>query len=229
MPDVESAATPCYLAYATFKNAIQALALDGKMPRQVDHTILPTMGGSTRKMFLAALRFFELVGEGGAPTDRLVKLALASEPDWKDFMQVLLRDKYAELLEQLGNASPKSLRDSFVTKFNGIGSSLVEPSIRFLVSASRDSDIPVSAHLRQRKVRVSGSVRRRPAKIAKQNLIPEEVRAPTTNQSFRLALMEKFPSFDPNWAPEQQSAWFAAFERLMDVAGETNKSSEPAD
>lgn len=30
-----------------------------------------------------------------------------------------------------------------------------------------------------------------------------------------VALVEKFPDFDPTWPPKTQAAWFASFEQLM--------------
>ncbi len=33
--------------------------------------------------------------------------------------------------------------------------------------------------------------------------------------SFHAALLDKFPSFDPSWSPEQQLAWFSAYHRLL--------------
>ena len=32
---------------------------------------------------------------------------------------------------------------------------------------------------------------------------------------FAMALLEKFPDFDPSWGPEQQTAWFAAYQKLL--------------
>lgn len=220
---VEQAITPPYLAYATFKSTIQNLALStGKFPRQIDHTVLPTLSGSARKMFLASLRFFDLIDDSGAPKDRLVKLAEAKEDQWKEWMGILLAEKYPKQVHQLANASPKSLRDNFVESFSNIGSSLVEPAIRFLTSAAKDSGLEVSSYLSQRKARVSPSIRRKPRKEARQAVMPDEDASEMTNapSTYRDALLGKFPSFDPSWKPEQQQAWFDAYKRLLEMHDE---------
>lgn len=229
MPENESNATPCYLSYATFKNTIQTLALEGSIPRQIDHSVLPTMGGSTRKMFLAALRFFDLVDADGTTSKHLTSLAEGTDSDWSDYMQVLLREKYPALIEQLADASPKMLRDRFTQCFDGLGASLVEPAVRFLVSAAKDADIAVSPHLTKRKVRAPSAVRKRLRKIAKQNAIPDERVAASADpvQSYEMALMAKFPEFDPGWNDEQRSAWFAAFQKLIDMHEKSQKKNEP--
>ena len=38
--------------------------------------------------------------------------------------------------------------------------------------------------------------------------------------AFKAALLDKFPGFDPSWGEEQQSAWFAAVEKLMDMTAD---------
>lgn len=34
---------------------------------------------------------------------------------------------------------------------------------------------------------------------------------------FLVALLDKFPSFDPSWAPEQQANWFEAYGKLLEI------------
>lgn len=227
-----SGPTPCYLSYVTFKNTIRSLALNGSVPRQIDHSVLPTMGGSMQKLFLSALRFFVLVDDNGAPSSQLTKLALASDSDWKDYIQVMLEEKYPGLLDGLADTSPKMLRDQFVKSFSTIGASLVEPAIRFLVSAARDAGIPVSPLLIQRKVRAPSAPRkRRTARTPKQNVIQEEpkyVDPLGADHSFRTALMKKFPDFDPSWGEAQQKSWFEAFKRLLEMKEESEQKNGPA-
>jgi hypothetical protein len=224
MSDEPSTNTPPYLSYVTFKNTVQGLALSGQIPRQIDHSVLGTMGGSGRKMFLAALRFLDLIDDEGSPAERLRKLATASDSNWADFMQVLLREKYGDLVEQLSDASPKSLRDAFIQQFTGIGASLIEPAIRFLVTAARDCGLAVSSHLAMRKPRTGGNAPRKPRKSPKQAVIAEEVPPQTGGRSIKDALVAKFPSFDPTWDKESQGAWFAAFQRLIKVVDQDDSS-----
>lgn len=218
MGDTKSS-TPPYLSYVTFRNTIQSLALEGKLPRQIDRTVLGTMSGAGQKQFLAALRFFGLIDEYGTPDDRLSGLARANDDDWKDYMAVMLKEHYPNEIEQLDDASPKTLRESFVSSFEGIGSSLVEPGIRFLVTAAKDCSLPVSAHLSKRKARAASPPRRRPKKDARQAALrdTDSGEQATTSDAALRSLLSKFPDFDPAWSPEQQKAWFAAYEKLLSM------------
>lgn len=223
MSETVQSVTPPYISYVTFKNTIQTLSLDGKMPRQIDHSVLGTLGGSMRKNFMAALRFFKLIDDSGKPADGLRKLASANEAQWKEFIGVLLEEHYPEQINQLADASPNLLRDSFVKSFGDFGSSVVQPAIRFLLIAARDAGIPVSSHLGQRKVRSANGARRKPRKETRHTAIPEEeMDQPVSDKktSFRASLLEKFPSFDPSWQAEQQQAWFSAYQKLLGMHNE---------
>lgn len=228
MPRPPDSQTPAYLSYSTLKNATQSLALDGTMPSHIDHSVLGTMGGSIRKMYLAALRFFELIDAHGVPSERLRKLIVAGESEWKEYFQELLREQYPNLIEHLADATPKSFRDRFQESFNGIGSSLIEPSIRFLVAAARDTGLPVSSHLIQRKPRSPSVPRSGAKKSPKQVSLPVE-RSTKPQPSFRDVLLDKFPGFDPCWKPEQQAAWFGAFQKLMEMAEKENANGSQPD
>jgi len=219
MSDQPKNHTPAYVSYSTFKNAIRDLALDGTVPSQVDHSVLRSMGGSNRKLFLAALRFFDLVDdESGAPSEQLRKLATADESEWRDYMQVLLQEKYGPLVEHLPEGTPNSLRDRFKDHFDGIGQTLVEPSIRFLLAAARDIGLPVSGHLKQRKPRTRGGAKQRTTKSPKSVNVPREPEpTPRRTLTFQDALLEKFPEFDPEWPDAHKTAWFEAFGKLMEM------------
>lgn len=223
--------TPAYLSYTTFKNTTRSLLHNGSIPRRIDQTVLPTMGGSSRKMFLGGLKFFGLIDDDGLPSKQLSELAAASDSEWKDYLQVMLQEKYPGLINGLDNTSPKLLREQFIETFTNIGPSLVEPSIRFLVSAARDADVSVSPLLTTRKPRSPGAPRKhRTSRIPKQNVIEDEAKVPShasDEQSFRMALMDKFPSFDPSWGEAQQQAWFEAYGKLLAMTSESEKKNDP--
>lgn len=217
-------ATPPYLSYVTFKGAIQGLSLDGRIPRQIDHSVLRTTSGSVRKMFLAALRFFDLIDENGAPGDNLEILASADEKTWRECMATLLTEYYPRQIEHLSDGSPKQLTESFQSSFEGIGASIVSPAVRFLVAAARDAGLPVSGHIAQRQVPASAGTRRRNRKSARQNSVEDPpIAAKPSPSSFAMAMLAKFPEFDPTWNETQQKAWFAAYERLLSLDPERAK------
>ncbi len=220
--------TPPYLSYVTFKNTIQTLASEGGLPRRIDRSVLITLSGSGQKQLIAALKFFGLIDEDGIPSDQLVTLSRANEEDWKDYLGVLLKEHYPKEIEQLGDASPKTLRDSFVTSFDGIGSSLVEPAIRFLITAAKESGIPVSAHVGKRRPRSTSAIKHTLRKEVRRSENPLEPSRTAVQQEDTLqrALLSKFPDFDPTWGQEQQQAWFSAYQRLLDMHSDT-KPDQP--
>lgn len=233
MPENGNTATPAYLSYTTFKNTIRLLPHNGAIPRRIDQTVLPTMGGSSRKMFLAGLKFFELINDDGVPSKQLTELAVASDSEWKDYLQVMLQAKYPGLVEGLDDTSPQLLREQFVETFSNIGASLIEPSIRFLVSAARDADFPVSPLLTKRKPRSPSAPRKqRAARTPKQTVLDDEPRASSRaggEHSFQMALMDKFPNFDPSWDEPQQKAWFEAYGQLLTMTRENEKKNGPTE
>lgn len=44
---------------------------------------------------------------------------------------------------------------------------------------------------------------------------------PDTARDWRIALISKFPSFDPAWSPKMKLEWFQAFDRLFDKLNST--------
>ena len=226
MSDRKTPNTPPYLSYVTFKNTSQNLVLGGKLPRRIDRSVLGTMSGAGQKQFLAALKFFDLIDASGNPRERLGQLAHADESEWKDFMGVLLKERFPHEIEQLEDSSPKALRESFVTSFEGIGQSLIEPGIRFLVTAAKDCGFEVSVHISKRRARAANPPKRRQKRTARQEAIRETVQdGPNeSSDSVLVALLGKFPDFDPAWPEQQQQAWFAAYQRLIGLHAEAGES-----
>lgn len=224
MSDPPTASTPPYIAYVTFKNTIQGLNQEGRVPKQIDHSVLPTMSGSGRKMFIAALRFFALIDGAGTPSKNLRTLASASDPEWKEYIGDLLTTHYSGLVNELRDASPKGFRDRFAETFSGIGSSIIEPSIRFLVGAARDAGFEVSPHLVKRRVRVASAPRRRTRKEPRVASRPPatEIADERGDNKLRETLLSKFPNFDPSWDPAQQKAWFDAYQKLLEMIERTD-------
>src|SRR5688500_6352279 len=109
----EEKLTPAYVSYATFKNTVRGLAQHGHIPDRIDHSVLSSMSGSARAQFLGAMRFLGLINKEGDPSESLRKLAVASEPDWKQQLRELVKCAYTDQIKLFATGTPQQLRESF--------------------------------------------------------------------------------------------------------------------
>lgn len=215
MSNSESTRTPAYVSYATFKNKIRQLAVEGALPARIDPSVLAGMSGSAQRQFLSALRFFEFIDANGTPSGMLRKLASASDKEWKQLLGECLQRLYKDQLDALTSGTPKQLTDAFGTDIAGTTRTA---AVRFLLEAAKDSGVPVSARIKVRgtpgappRPRVQTKRRSRRAATIR-DVLPPEAPAATSMVD---ALLAKFPAFNPEWPEAQQAAWFKAYEKLL--------------
>ena len=138
--------TPAYVSYKTFKNAIVGL---DHVPTTIDYSLYSSMNGSTRNVLFSALKFFELIGENGEPTDEFELLASGDETKWKSVLKTLLERFYADQLDVLKSGTVAGLRKSFG---DDVGASIITPACRFLIAAATEAKVPVSPTIAKAKV-----------------------------------------------------------------------------
>ena len=228
-PNNGTGQTPPYVAYKTFKNAVRGLQHEGRLPDRIDSSALMALSGSTRKMFLLSLRWLNLIDKDGIPSPLMGKLAAANEAEWKSLIGEAVKSHYATQVPILKSGTPKQLRESFAD----VPASCVVPAMRFLIHAAEDAGLPVSHVIdKNRGGSVSGASsgkgkrRRREEGADMDDTINPAVDppAPSKADSFKMALLDKFPAFNPEWGEEQQKNWFSAYQRLLDLqSGETLK------
>jgi hypothetical protein len=228
MAEQDKPLTPPYIAFGTFKNMLKQLGTNGLSPTlRIDGSVLGTMGGSARLQFLGALRYLNLIDEHKHPTPAMERLATATDQEWPALLSAILKEHYQQQIKHLAHGSPQQLRESFGTDFP----SITTPAVRFLVAAAKDVGMQVNEHHKTVKGR-SNSPRPRQRRN-RQDSNGEQQREQPSNPvnasnaappSVEMALLAKFPEFDANWKPEQQAAWFKAYEKLIDVT--TKKPSD---
>jgi len=220
MADEGKRQSPAYVAYPTFKNTIRGFAAGGHpVPSTIDSSVLTNMSGSSQNQFLVAMRFFGLIDEANKPSNTLLKMAAADENGWNAEMKALVLKHYPAQVGHLTTGTPKTLRESF-----GEIGGIVKPAVRFLLAACKDTGIPVSPHILKDKSSL-GTPKRRKLKQEETSATANGSAAATPPsspppaddpQSFKMALLAKFPSFDPNWGEQQQKAWFDAYAKLLE-------------
>jgi hypothetical protein len=135
---------PPYVSFTTFKNRVQGLASGGSIPKVIDASLFSTDSGGTQKQMIAAMRFFGLINEKGAPTDSLKAMASGDANKWQATLRAVMEEAYStEQLDALLNGSPKSLRDSFAEY--ELQGSVLDKVVRFLIGAAEDAGEKVSS------------------------------------------------------------------------------------
>lgn len=151
-----------YISWKTFTAFIGNMR--GRLPVQIDASVLPSMSGTARSHLLSALRFLELIDTDGTVKDSLRELTDAYNTEsWKPQLRKMISSAYGRVLGDLdvATATPAMLRDRF-KNFGNVQSGTIDLALRFYVSAIKEAEIPYSPHLivRQRAPRNS-SVRKR--------------------------------------------------------------------
>ncbi len=216
MSDEKKSPSPAYVAYATFKNSIRTLKHGNAIPDRIDPTVFGTMSGSAKNQLFGALKFFGLVDDKGVPAPRLRELATSDENGWNKAMGEMVHDRYREQVKVLKTGTPQMLRESF----GDIGG-IVKPAVRFLLAACKDTGIDVSPLILREGSKGNGAPKRRRVSSrgeGESNGNQHTDESPQTPPNPAMsALLDKFPTFDPAWKPEQQTAWFDAYKKLIDL------------
>ena len=151
-----------YISWKTFTSFLSSIR--GKVPAQIDPSILRNMSGTARSQLLSALKFLDLVDADGITQDSLRKLAdVYNEEQWKSALAQFLRHAYKKVIGDLNldTATPTMLRERFRNN-GGVDGGTVDLALRFYLSALKEADIKFSEHLvmRQRAPKGSGTRKR---------------------------------------------------------------------
>jgi hypothetical protein len=151
-----------YISWKTFTSFIASV--HGKVPHQIDTSILRNMSGTARSQLLSALKFLELINVNGITQDSLNKLADSyNTENWKPTLADFLNRSYKSVIGDLNltKATPAMLRDRFRDNGNVDGGT-VDSALRFYLSGLKEADVKFSDHLviRQRAPKGSGTRRR---------------------------------------------------------------------
>src|SRR5271167_4302785 len=141
----KKAPTP-YISWKTFTSFIASI--HGKVPAQIDPSILRNMSGTVRSQLLSALKFLELVDADGITQDSLKKLADAYNGEqWKTALAQFLRHSYRKVIGDLNldTATPAMLRERFRSN-GGVDGGTVDLALRFYLIGLKEADVKFSDH-----------------------------------------------------------------------------------
>jgi hypothetical protein len=183
------------------------------------------MNGSNQSSLISALKWFSLIDDAGAHGARLETLVGAGD-NTGEVLRGMLPTAYGFMSDgsiDVGRATGAQLEEKF--RAYGLSGQTITKAMAFFLSACKEAGIALSTHIKLPKAasRASG-----PQKGKKGRQSPEtndgdaegadgsEARSKATKTTAD-ALMDKFPSFDPNWPEKIQEQWFAAFAKMQDM------------
>lgn len=170
-----------YLSFTTFKNALDKLK-EHDVPTQLDNNYLYTfLNGSNARLFIAALKFFDLIDGDRQPNEKLERLATDID-ERKALLKELLRSHYPDVfrldLERATNSQLDRALDSF--KLSGDSKRKAQS---FFVHACQYAGIPISRLITERSRTVVSRKQRKPSSnaTAKATSSPDR-EVPTTEE-----------------------------------------------
>lgn len=223
----EKKAPAPYISWKTFTSFISSIT--GKVPAQIDSSILRNMSGTARSQLLSALKFLDLIDADGMTQDSLKKLADAYNGEWKPALAVFLRHSYKKVVGDLNldTATPAMLRERFRIN-GGVDGGTVDMAMRFYLSALKEADVKFSDHLvvRQRAPKGSGTRKRSSGKGTATREDNDEIEIPpgTFEVSFGVLGIAGSAYLPEDLVPEQ---WDAISSYVKMVLGYRKQAQNP--
>jgi uncharacterized protein DUF5343 len=144
---MKSVRTPPYTSYRTFKTFIEDLRERG-VPSRIDRSVLTRFSGVVGTQLMHALRFFGLIEDDGAPTERLKELVNADAAGhWPETLLELLRQRYAPMFAiDLETATPSHFSQAFRKAFPA-ADAVVQKCVTFFLYAANDAGVKISGRV----------------------------------------------------------------------------------
>lgn len=215
----ESKTTPIYVSYSTMISALDALRNHGiPASGKIDKTIWESQSGSVRGQLILAFKFLGLIDADNRVQSALPPLVAATSPaERKPLLKKLIEEKYRNVIALgLTTISPGQLQEAF--RKYGIDGSTVKSATRFFIKACTELDIPIAKRFSE-NVRSSGPRKKRSAngpKRADNSFLGNNSAPHRSDGTWDDRLLEKFPTFNPDWNEDLQAKWFEGFGRLME-------------
>lgn len=223
----ERGPVPPYVAYRTFKAFL--LSLKQGVPHRIDKSIMTSLSGGVQSQLIQALKFFDLIAPDGAPNQSLHVLVKVADADdqYPTVLKNLLVRCYPFLFtvpdRNLEKMTAGQLQEHFAQVATG---DTVQKCIAFFIPAAKDAGIKLGHYLIARKKRSGG---RPPKKTGRNGGVDGNGGSSQGGSSdgipsaplvtWQTMLLEKFPSFDPDWPDDVKAKWFDAFDQLMKKGG----------
>lgn len=203
---------PPYVAYSQWQKFLDGLA--SFFPSRIDANYFKDarISGSNRSMLKGTVLFLGLVSDNGTPKEDLRQLVNATAEARPKILEGIVRRAYAPLFANLdlAHSSRGQIREYFDSE--GVKGDIGRKCLSFLRAMAADAHIELSPRMdrtgRGRKVdkpRVGDMARHR------------DLRTEPRDTAWVTALVDKFPSFDPQWPLELKLKWFEDFNTLSQL------------
>ncbi|WP_459047986.1 hypothetical protein [Stenotrophomonas sp. PSU_St99] len=153
---------PPYITYRTWQWLIDELRSHEVIPGVIDRSYLSKRSGSEQSALIAAMKWFSLIDDSGAPTQLLRDYIVASENEAAVMFKKMVEQSYSAVTDgsfALGSATTNMLADKF-REYEISGSTLTK-SISFFLSAAKDAGIKVSPHAKAPPAPNNGGTKRK--------------------------------------------------------------------
>ena len=139
--------SPPYVSFNTFKTLLDWLKVEG-VPLRLDRSFWhDKFSGSTGSQLMASLRFLGLL-DGNNPLPELENLIQAESDKKSLVLKALIQNSYTFIhFEELHRATPSMLLSWFKTY--PIDGHTLRKAISFFISASIESDLPISNSIKK--------------------------------------------------------------------------------
>jgi len=153
---------PPYPTYKTFVGLIDELRSHEVVPEAIDRSFLSKRSGTEQSALIAAMKWFKLIEESGAPTKRLRDYIAADEAEATAMFKAMIEESYGSITDgtfALGSATTNMLADKF-REYEISGSTLTK-CISFFLSAAKDAGIKISPHAKAPPAPSNGGTKRK--------------------------------------------------------------------
>ena len=223
--------TPPYIAFSTFLSFIKGLGATG-VPSRIDKSLLRNMSGGNQSALLAALKWFRLIDHAGAHGKPLEELVAAGE-DAGTVLKGMLPIAYKFMGDgsiDISRATGSQLEEKF--RAYGVSGSTIVKAMAFFISACKEAEIPLSAHIKLPKViRANGPSKKKDKVRARAQIEEEEEeeeeeegggdgggrRAPSKLPPFIQGLLDKLPAPESEWPVEARMRWLTTAANIFDL------------
>lgn len=164
MTDTPKQLSPPYATFGAFIGFFNRLR-DTGVPSRIDPTVFGNASGSAYSI-ISALKFLKLIDESGAPSKSFIELVKAADDARGPLLKPIIQKGYPSVFKgsvDLTSMTAGQFDEHFRQEY-GITGSTVDKVALFFIAASKAADIPLSAHLLNRKPIATSSAAKKSVK-----------------------------------------------------------------
>jgi hypothetical protein len=164
MNDTAKQLSPPYATFGQFLGFLNKLR-ETTVPSRIDPSVFGSSSGAAYSI-ISALKFLKLIDESGTPSQQLVALANATDDARGPLLKPIIQNGYPSLFKSpvhLTSISAGQFDDHIRNEY-GVAGSTVDKVALFFVAACKAAEIPVSAHLLNRKPIATSSTAKKSVK-----------------------------------------------------------------